>query len=135
MSFRTKKPTARPPMTYKTGWLATLAVSVALVAVALADESPPKAKRDYRAAMRQFPGFAAARLDDRAMAVAEAVSTAAGGLGVSATEVALAWVRDRPGVTAPIVGSRTVPQLRTALASEDLELPPEIVAALDEVSD
>ena len=88
-----------------------------------------------RAAMRQFPGFAAGRLDDRAMAVAEAVSTAAGGLGVSATEVALAWVRDRPGVTAPIVGSRTVPQLRTALASEDLELPPEIVAALDEVSD
>ncbi len=88
-----------------------------------------------RAAMRQFPGFAAARLDDRAMAVAEAVSTAAGGLGVSATEVALAWVRDRPGVTAPIVGSRTVAQLRTALASEDLELPPEIVAALDEVSD
>ena len=39
------------------------------------------------------------------------------------------------GVTAPIVGSRTVAQLRTALASEDLELPPEIVAALDEVSD
>ena len=69
------------------------------------------------------------------MSVAEAVSTAAGGLGVSATEVALAWVRDRPGVTAPVVGSRTVAQLRTALASEELELPPEIVAALDEISD
>ena len=38
-------------------------------------------------------------------------------------------------MTAPIVGSRTVAQLRTALASEELELPPEIVAALDEVSD
>ena len=88
-----------------------------------------------RAAMRQFPGFASARLDDRSMSVAEAVSTAAGGLGVSATEVALAWVRDRPGVTAPVVGSRTVAQLRTALASEALELPPEIVAALDEISD
>ena len=88
-----------------------------------------------RAAMRQFAGFASARLDDRSMSVAEAVSTAAGGLGVSATEVALAWVRDRPGVTAPVVGSRTVAQLRTALASEDLELPPEIVAALDEISD
>jgi len=88
-----------------------------------------------RAAMRQFACFASARLDDRSMSVAEAVSTAAGGLGVSATEVALAWVRDRPGVTAPVVGSRTVAQLRTALASEDLELPPEIVAALDEISD
>lgn len=88
-----------------------------------------------RAAMRQFPGFVGDRLDAAAMAVVEAVLTAAGGLGVSATEVALAWVRDRPGVTAPVVGSRTVPQLRTALASEELELPPEIVAALDEVSD
>lgn len=88
-----------------------------------------------RAAMRQFPGFVRDRLDADAMAVVEAVSTAASGLGVSATEVALAWVRDRPGVTAPVVGSRTVAQLRTALASEELELPPEIVAALDEVSD
>ncbi|MEP6649728.1 MAG: aldo/keto reductase [Lapillicoccus sp.] len=88
-----------------------------------------------RAASRQFPGFARDRLDARSAAVAEAVTTAAGGLGVSATEVALAWVRDRPGVTAPVLGSRTVPQLRTALASEELELPPEIVAALDEVSD
>ena len=88
-----------------------------------------------RAAMRQFPGFARDRLDARSAAIAEAVVTAAGGLGVSATEVALAWVRDRLGVTAPIVGSRTVAQLRTALASEELELPPPIVAALDEVSD
>jgi aryl-alcohol dehydrogenase-like predicted oxidoreductase len=88
-----------------------------------------------RAAMRQFPGFVRDRLDARAMAIVEAVATAAGGLGVSPTEVALAWVRDRPEVTAPVVGSRTVAQLRTALASEDLELPPEIVAALDEVSD
>jgi aryl-alcohol dehydrogenase-like predicted oxidoreductase len=90
---------------------------------------------DSRAAMRQFPGFGHDRLDTRSMSIAEAVSTAAAGLGVTATEVALAWVRDRPGVIAPIVGSRTVAQLRTALASEDLELPAEIVAALDEVSD
>jgi aryl-alcohol dehydrogenase-like predicted oxidoreductase len=63
------------------------------------------------------------------------VSTAAQGLGVTPTEVALAWVRDRPGVTATVVGSRTVPQLRAALASEDLALPDELVRALDEVSD
>ena len=30
-------------------------------------------------------------------------------------EVALAWVRDRPGVTAPIVGARTAAQLKAAL--------------------
>ncbi|MEO7235473.1 MAG: aldo/keto reductase [Lapillicoccus sp.] len=88
-----------------------------------------------RAAMREFPHFAADRLGRRELAVADAVATAAQGLGVSTTEVALAWVRDRPGVAAPVVGSRTLSQLRVALASEDLELPAELVRALDEVSD
>ena len=53
---------------------------------------------DSRAAMREFPGFTA-RIDARAVAVTEAVATAAAGLEVSPTEVALAWVRDRPGVS------------------------------------
>lgn len=88
-----------------------------------------------RATMPQFSDFVNDRLDARGIAVADAVGTAATGLGVSATEVALAWVRDRPSVTAPIVGCRTVAQLRTALKSEELELPEEIVAALDEVSE
>ena len=39
--------------------------------------------------------------------------------GCQPAEVALAWVRDRPGVVAPIVGARTTAQLRTALASEE----------------
>jgi aryl-alcohol dehydrogenase-like predicted oxidoreductase len=43
-------------------------------------------------------------------------------------------VRDRPGVTAPIVGARTAGQLRSTLTAEDVELPDEIVAALDDVS-
>jgi aryl-alcohol dehydrogenase-like predicted oxidoreductase len=86
-------------------------------------------------ATRQFSAYVRNRLDASSLAVTEAVSTAAAGLAVSATEVALAWVRDRPAVTAAVVGCRTVAELRTALASEDLELPAEIVAALDEVSD
>ncbi len=48
--------------------------------------------------------------------------------------VALAWVRDRPGVTAPVVGPRTPAQLAGLLQSEDVELPAQIVEALDEVS-
>ena len=44
--------------------------------------------------------------------VVEAVARAADGLGWSPLEVALAWVRDRPGVMAPIVGARTAAQLR-----------------------
>ncbi|MDQ2755111.1 MAG: aldo/keto reductase [Actinomycetota bacterium] len=90
---------------------------------------------DSRAGSRDFPRFAERYLDERSMTVTEAVVTAARGLQVSPVEVALAWVRDRPGVTAPVLGARTLPQLRTALASDELTLPPEIVEALDEVSD
>ncbi len=89
---------------------------------------------DSRAASRDFPNFVENFLDERSTAIVEAVCTAARGLEVSPTEVALAWVRDRPGVVAPIVGARTTAQLRTALASEDLELPSQLVEALDEIS-
>jgi aryl-alcohol dehydrogenase-like predicted oxidoreductase len=66
--------------------------------------------------------------------VVEAVATAANGLATSPVAVSLAWVRDRPGVTAPIVGARTLGQLTAALVSETLDLPDEIRAALDDVS-
>lgn len=69
-----------------------------------------------------------------AAGIVEAVATAADGLATSPIAVALAWVRDRPGVTAPILGARTLGQLTGALASEALELPSEIRSALDDVS-
>jgi aryl-alcohol dehydrogenase-like predicted oxidoreductase len=64
----------------------------------------------------------------------EAVVRAAEGLGWTPLEVALVWVRDRPGVTAPIVGARTAAQLGGALGTEELALPTEIIDALDDVS-
>ncbi|MDT4946612.1 MAG: hypothetical protein QOH14_3345 [Pseudonocardiales bacterium] len=69
-----------------------------------------------------------------AAGVVEAVATAAEGLASSPVAVALAWLRDRPGVTAPILGARTLGQLTAALASENLDLPYEICQALDDVS-
>jgi aryl-alcohol dehydrogenase-like predicted oxidoreductase len=66
--------------------------------------------------------------------IVEAVATAADGLATSPVAVALAWLRDRPGVTAPILGARTLGQLTAALAAESLDLPLEIVHALDDVS-
>jgi aryl-alcohol dehydrogenase-like predicted oxidoreductase len=87
-----------------------------------------------RAASTDFPGFAERFLDEQTARVADAVARAARGLAAKPAEVALAWVRDRPGVAAPIVGARTPAQLRSALASLELTLPSEIVAALDDVS-
>ena len=89
---------------------------------------------DSRAASPHLSGFVNHLLDDRAGRIVEAVARAADGLGWTPLEVALAWVRDRPGVTAPIVGARTAGQLRASLDTEDCELPAEIVAALDDVS-
>jgi aryl-alcohol dehydrogenase-like predicted oxidoreductase len=89
---------------------------------------------DSRGASSHFANFVNPYLDERSAGVVEAVARAADGLGWSALEVALAWVRDRPGVTAPIIGARTAAQLRGALGAEELSLPVEITAALDDVS-
>ena len=87
-----------------------------------------------RAASHDWGRFVEPYLTDEAGRVVEAVRTAANGLGASPVAVALAWVRDRPGVTAPIVGARTTEQLAASLESESLVLPASIRKALDDVS-
>ncbi|AEW97492.1 MULTISPECIES: aldo/keto reductase [Streptomycetaceae] len=78
--------------------------------------------------------FVAPYLDETARLIVDAVATAADGLAVTPLQVALAWVRDRPGVVAPIVGARNAQQLGQALSVEALTLPDEICQALDDVS-
>lgn len=73
-------------------------------------------------------------LADSSVRVVDAVLTAADGLGTSPLAVALAWARDRPGVASAVVGARDIAQLTGVLSAEDLELPPAIAAALDDVS-
>jgi aryl-alcohol dehydrogenase-like predicted oxidoreductase len=90
---------------------------------------------DSRAASPIFSSFVERYLDERSRGIVEAVIRAADGLDWTPLEVALAWVRDRPGVTAPIVGARTAAQLKGALGAEAKELPPEIRGALDDVSE
>jgi len=89
---------------------------------------------DSRAASPHFERFVGRFLDERSAGIVEAVATAADGLGVSPLAVSLAWVRDRPGVVAPVIGARTVGQLIGSLQTDDLTLPAEIRLALDDVS-
>ncbi len=89
---------------------------------------------DSRGAHAETASWVQTYLDERGRRIVDALATAAEGLGASPTEVALAWLRDRPGVVAPILGARTSNQLVAALASEELELPEEILTALDDVS-
>ncbi|WP_298178052.1 aldo/keto reductase [Saccharomonospora sp.] len=89
---------------------------------------------DSRGASTVYAGYVEQHRTERAARIVEAVVTAAEGLGTSPLSVALAWVRDRPGVVAPIVGARDKSQLAGSLASESLTLPSAIRAALDDVS-
>jgi aryl-alcohol dehydrogenase-like predicted oxidoreductase len=54
--------------------------------------------------------------------------------GVSAAQVSLAYIAQKPAVTSLIVGARTPEQLRDNLAAADLVLSADEVAALDDVS-
>jgi aryl-alcohol dehydrogenase-like predicted oxidoreductase len=71
---------------------------------------------------------------ERDWVVIDAVGQVAAEIGVSSAEVALAWVRSRPGVTSTLIGARTVEQLHANLASLEITLTPGQLAALDEPS-
>ncbi len=90
--------------------------------------------RDSRGAATHFSWFVEPYLEARSRAVVDAVVVAADGLDLSPAQVALLWVRDAPAVTAPLLGARTAEQLAPYLTVDDIELPSEIVAALDDVS-
>ena len=89
---------------------------------------------DSRGASPHFSGFVAPYLNERSSRVVEAVCVAAEGLGYSPLEVAASWVRDSIGISSAIVGARTAAQLRGVLTVEEIELPDQVRAALDEIS-
>jgi aryl-alcohol dehydrogenase (NADP+) len=75
------------------------------------------------------------RGSDRTWRIIDAVQGVAEARGVSMAEVALAWVTDRPAVTATILGARTTGQLRTNLSAAGLHLSEQETADLDRASD
>lgn len=89
---------------------------------------------DSRAAAPHFVKHVEPYLDESSARIVEAVAAAAEGLGFSPLEVALAWVRDTPGITSAIVGARTGAQLRGILKSEEISLPEVVRNALNEIS-
>jgi aryl-alcohol dehydrogenase-like predicted oxidoreductase len=94
-------------------------------------QGPPA---ESRGTSPQWRGFIDGLRSATADRIVEAVVTAADGLGTTPLAVALAWVRDRPGVTAPVVGARTAQQLQSSLDAEAVRLPAAIRTALEDVS-
>lgn len=80
-------------------------------------------------------GSAAARyLDARGFRILAALDNVAAAHGAEPGEVALAWLMQRPGITAPIASASSVDQLGTLLRSVSLALSEPELALLDSAS-
>lgn len=73
-------------------------------------------------------------LNPRGLRILDALDKAAKATGATQGQVAIAWQIARPSITAPIASATSVKQLDELTAAANLQLPPEIIAALDAAS-
>ena len=73
-------------------------------------------------------------LDARGLRILDALDAVAAGQNAKPAEVALAWVIQRDGITAPIASATTVAQIESLAKATQLRLAADEVAALDEAS-
>jgi aryl-alcohol dehydrogenase-like predicted oxidoreductase len=71
---------------------------------------------------------------ERTWSVIDTLLEVAEAVGKTPAQVALNWVKDRPGVLSPIVGARSVEQLVQNLGAAGWELPADQRQKLDEIS-
>ena len=88
--------------------------------------------KDGRMHSEMMKGFA--KVDDAALPTVRAVVAMAKEMGVSAAQVALAWLRYRPVPVIPIIGARKLSQLQDNIGSLAVTLTPEHLARLDTAS-
>ena len=86
---------------------------------------------DSRATLRG--GIYERRVTDRGVAVGKRFAELADATGLSAAQLAITWVKSQPGITAPLVGPRTVEQLEHLLPAMEATLEDDVRAACDEL--
>ncbi len=74
------------------------------------------------------------QVDERGLKIAEVVIEIANEIGATPTQVAIAWVRRGPALIVPLIGARTVAQLKDNLGCLDVELSDAHMERLDAVS-
>lgn len=87
---------------------------------------PPE---DSRAKLRG--GIYAQRVTDRGVEVGREFAELAASTGRSAAQLAITWVKSQPGITAPLIGPRTVAQLEHLLPALEDTLEDDVRAACD----
>ncbi|OPX22843.1 MAG: aldo/keto reductase [Candidatus Latescibacteria bacterium 4484_107] len=91
-------------------------------------EKPPEGSRYEKVDSSRNKRFAPETLD-----VVEKLLVMAEAKGITLSELAHAWLMQRPGITAPIVGPRTVEHLKAALKACEVELSDEERTRIDEI--
>ncbi|UCH59411.1 MAG: aldo/keto reductase [Anaerolineales bacterium] len=92
-----------------------------------ADELPESSRA------QRIGTWAQARITNFAISRAEQVVVLARNLSITPSQLSLAWVKDQPGVTAPIIGPRSFRHLEDALRVLEISLNNEIMQAIDEI--
>jgi aryl-alcohol dehydrogenase-like predicted oxidoreductase len=80
---------------------------------------------------RRIQGYMRSDKGPRVLTSLRLLAEASGG---SPSQIALAWLLARPGVTSPIIGPRSLEQLVDNLGAVGMRIPPEAAKALDDVS-
>ena len=76
-------------------------------------------------------GIYAERINRRGVEVGAKVADIAESYGLTAAQISLLWVKDQPGITAPIIGPRTPEQLAEMLQIADMQADHNLRAAFD----
>jgi len=76
-------------------------------------------------------GIYAERVSDRAVQMGNRFVKLAREAGYDPAQLAILWVKDQPGITAPIIGPKSVEQLEHLLPVLEMSLPKDIRAACD----
>jgi len=77
--------------------------------------------------------FVVERITEAAISKSQEIQAIAQRRGVDPTQLALLWVKDQPGVTAPIIGPRNEAHLEAALTVVEMSLDAETATELDQV--
>ncbi|MCH1867748.1 aldo/keto reductase [Nocardioides sp. CFH 31398] len=79
---------------------------------------------------KMFDGFFS---DEAKLEAVEQLNLLAEDAGISMVHLALAFVMQHPGVTAPIIGPRTMEQLESQLGAADVRLSSDVLDRIDEI--
>jgi myo-inositol catabolism protein IolS len=100
-----------------------------------AEVPPGLARTRYYASSRADGQHGEAGCEEEVFTALAGIRKIADELGQSMAAVALAWLRQQPGVATILVGARSPEELKQNLPAQELQLSPDVIRALSEVTE